>query len=187
MNNRTVKDRKTARIWTVLCIVLVLAVAFLLRGVLVYKAFPLEYEELILKYSDEYNIDEHLVCSVISAESSFDETALSSPGAMGLMQIMPDTGGWIAEKLGVEDFEASMLYDPETNIKFGCWYLNYLSGLFDSDFRKVLAAYNAGQNRVFEWLDSDGELREIPYAETEEYILKIEKYYEIYKALYKDF
>ncbi len=176
-----------AKAWTVICIVLICAAAFLLRGIIIYKAFPLKHEELILKYSDKYLIDEHLVCAVISAESGFDETALSSPGAMGLMQIMPDTGEWIAGKLGIEGFEPGMLYDPETNIEYGCWYLNYLNGVFDGDVDKILAAYNAGPSRVKEWLDSDGELREIPYAETENYMLKIEKYYEIYKSLYPDF
>ncbi len=180
-------DKTRAKAWTVICIVLALAAAFVLRGVFVYKAFPLNYEEMISKYSEEYSIDEHLVCAVISAESGFDETALSSRGAMGLMQIMPDTGEWIAGKFSTDGFESGMLYDPETNIKYGCWYLNYLKGIFDGDVSKVLAAYNAGPSRVKEWTDADGKLREIPYVETENYIVKIEKNYEIYKALYPDF
>ena len=85
---------------------------FIKRHSHITKAFPLKHKDLILKYSEEYSIDEHLVCAVISAESSFDETALSSPGAIGLMQIMPDTGEWIAGKLSVEGFETSMLYGP---------------------------------------------------------------------------
>jgi soluble lytic murein transglycosylase len=181
------KTKTKAKIWTVTCLILVCAAAILLRGVFVYKVYPLKYEDLIIKYSTEYAIDEHLVCAVISAESSFKETALSSSGAMGLMQIMPDTGGWIAEKLDMTEFETGMLYDPETNIKLGCWYLNYLNGLFSGDARKVLAAYNAGPSRVKEWLDADGVLKDIPYKETDNYIIKIEKNYEIYKALYADF
>ena len=180
-------NKTKIKAWTVICIILICAAAFLLRGVIIFKVYPLEYEELILQYSDEYSIDEHLVCAVISAESGFDSAALSSPGAMGLMQIMPDTGEWIAEKLGIEGFETNMLYDPETNIKYGCWYLNYLNSVFDGDIDKILAAYNAGPSRVKEWLDSDGNLREIPYVETENYMFKIKKNYEVYKSLYPDF
>ena len=187
MSKHSAKTKNKAKIWTVVCLLLVCAAAILLRGFFVYKIYPLKYEDLIIKYSTEYSIDEHLVCAVISAESSFNETALSGSGAMGLMQIMPDTGSWIAEKIGIDGFETSMLYDPETSIKLGCWYLNYLNALFDGDVRKVLAAYNAGPSRVSEWIDDDGVLTEIPYKETDNYIIKIEKNYEIYKALYADF
>ena len=187
MANKNINDKNKRKIWTVLCILLVLFTAFFLRGYVVYKVYPLENEDLISKYSKQYSIDEYLVCAVISAESGFDETALSSKGAMGLMQIMPDTGEWAASKAGIDNFETNMLYDPETNIMLGCWYLNYLSDVFDGDIKIVLAAYNAGPSRVREWIDADGVLREIPYIETENYIIKIEKNYSIYKGLYADF
>lgn len=178
---------KKIKVWTVLCLILVCAAAILLRGVVIYKLYPLDYEELINKYSKEYNVDKHLICAVIKAESGFRETALSTPGAMGLMQVMPDTGSWIADKIGIDSFETSMLYQPEMNIRIGCWYLNYLNGLFDGNARKVLAAYNAGPSRVKEWTDPDGVLREIKFEETENYVVKIERNYDIYKGLYKDF
>ena len=187
MSNSKKTSNKKPKVWTILCLLFIIVIAVLLRSVVVYKFFPLSHEELINKYSEEYNVDKHLVCSVIKAESSFDETALSAPGAMGLMQIMPDTGSWAAEKIGIEDFKTSMLYEPDTNIRIGCWYLNHLSAMFGGDSKKVLAAYNAGPSRVKEWTDADGVLREIRFEETGNYIEKIERNYEIYKSLYKDF
>lgn len=186
MSKKNALNRKL-KVWTVLCLILVFAAALFLRGVVIYKFYPLDYQELINKYSKEYNVDKHLICAVIKAESGFRETALSKPGAMGLMQIMPDTGSWAAEKIGIENYRTSMLYQPDINIRIGCWYLNYLNGRFEGDAKKVLAAYNAGPSRVKEWTDSDGVLREIKFEETENYIVKIERNYDIYKGLYKDF
>jgi|APSaa5957512576_1039674.scaffolds.fasta_scaffold40542_2 soluble lytic murein transglycosylase len=174
------------KIWTVLCILLVCATAFVVRGVLVYKIFPLDYEESIIKYSEEYEIDKYLVCAVIFAESGFDDTARSSAGAVGVMQIIPGTGEWAAEKIGIESYNEQMLLDPDINIRIGCWYLSYLGAKFENDSEKFLAAYNAGPSKVEEWIDSDGTLREIPYEETENYVLRIKRYYNIYKGLYND-
>lgn len=177
----------TMKVWTVLCILLVCAVALFVRGVLAYKTFPLEHEELINKYSAEYDIDKYLVSAVIFAESGFDELAVSSKGATGLMQILPDTGAWAAQKIGMQSFTEQMLTDPDVNIRIGCWYLNYLNQKYDGDSDKVFAAYNAGPSRVDEWTDSDGVLREIPFEETENYVSRIQINYNIYKGLYNDF
>ena len=174
------------KVWTVLCILLVCAAALVVRGVLVYKTFPLDYAESIVKYSEEYDIDKYLVCAVIFAESGFDDTALSPAGAVGVMQIIPGTGVWAAEKIGIESFDEQMLSDPDINIRLGCWYLNHLGEMFDGDPTKVLAAYNAGPSNVKEWLDSDGALREIQHPETENYVLRVNRYYDIYKGLYND-
>jgi soluble lytic murein transglycosylase len=175
------------KVWTIVCILFACGAAFLLRGVLVYKAFPLYHEELIAKYSAEYDIDKYLVCAVISTESGFDEIAVSSRGATGLMQIMPDTGVWAAEKIGIDSIEDLNLQDPETNIRIGCWYLNHLGKMFNNDSRIVLASYNAGPAKVKSWLDADGTLRDIPYEETENYVQRVSQKYNIYKGLYNDF
>jgi soluble lytic murein transglycosylase len=153
---------------------------------LVYKTFPLKYEESIVKYSEEYGVDKYLVCAVIFAESGFDDAALSSAGATGVMQILPSTGVWAAEIIGIESFDEQMLSDPDINIRIGCWYLNYLGVQFENDSTKFLAAYNTGPSNVQEWIDADGTLRVIPYEETENYVLRIERYYRIYKGLYHD-
>ncbi len=177
----------TMKVWTVLCILFVCAVALLVRGVLVPKTFPLEHKEIITKYSAEYDIDKYLVCAVIFAESGFDELAVSPKGATGLMQILPDTGAWAAQKIGMQSFDEQMLSDPDVNIRIGCWYLDYLNQKYEGDADKVLAAYNAGPSRVDEWTDSDGVLREIPFVETENYVSRVQRNYNIYKGLYNGF
>lgn len=178
---------RNIKLWTVLCLVIVCAAAIVLRGVLVYRVYPLDFKENIAASSKKHDVDKYLVCAVIYAESHFNEKAVSRKGAVGLMQIMPDTGEWSAGKMGLESFDGDQLTDPEVNISIGCWYLGYLSGRFEGDTRKILAAYNAGPNKIQEWFDSEGRLGSIPYKETEDYIEKVQRYYEIYKGLYKDF
>lgn len=175
-----------SRIWTIVCVVLVCAVALLLRGVIVFQIYPMEFQDEISQYSDEYALDPYFVCAVICAESGFDETAVSRRGAVGLMQIMPETGAWAAEKIGITDFSEDMLTQPDANIRIGCWYLSYLEGLFGGDQDKVIAAYNAGPNKVSEW-SGDEALEEIPYDETKNYLIKVTRNYQIYKGLYDEF
>lgn len=175
------------KLWTILCLVLVCAAAIALRGFIVYSLYPLDFKDEIKASSAGYSLDKYMVCAVIYTESHFDKDAVSGPGAVGLMQIMPDTGAWAAGKMGLEGFTDDKLKDPETNIAIGCWYLKYLSDLFDGDMRKVLAGYNAGPNKVQDWVNSEGALGDIPYEETEQYLEKVLRYYEIYKGLYSDF
>jgi len=183
---RIADSPKNIRIWTIVCIVLVCVIAFLLRGIVVYQFYPLEFKDEIKKYSEEYALDPYFVSSVIRTESSFDETAVSHRGAVGLMQIMPETGIWAAEKIGITDFSADMLTQPDVNIRIGCWYLRYLDDMFEGDQNKVMAAYNAGPSNVKEWAGDD-ELESIPFAETENYLVKVTRNYQIYKGLYDEF
>ena len=85
--------------------------------------YPLKYEEMVEKYSKEYNLDFYLVMAIIKTESSFRASAVSEKGAKGLMQITDNTAKYIAKELKESDFE---IFSPETNIKFGCYYLRYL-------------------------------------------------------------
>ncbi len=180
--------KKNLKLWTILCLVIVCVAAIALRGVLVYRLYPVEYKDEIAASSKQYSVDPYMVCAVIYAESRFNHEAVSRKGAVGLMQIMPDTGEWAAGKIGLEGYSAGMLASSEVNIAIGCWYLgSYLNDRFDGDMRIILAAYNAGPNKVAEWLDGDGQLENIPYKETEEYVEKVLRYYDIYKGLYKDF
>ena len=148
-----------------------------------------EHEEFIRRYSEENGLPPAFVAAVIMAESSYREDAVSSVNAQGLMQIMPDTGEWIAGKFGETCAEGS-LFDAETNIRYGCWYLGYLVNRFDGDLRCVAAAYHQGQGRVDQWLDNpeystDGRtLEKIPSAATEKYVDRILKYYEKYEEIY---
>ena len=109
------------KIWYI--IVAVLTVLFGLCAFQFYVLHPLKYKQEIQNYSKIYNINPGLVAAIICAESRFKATAVSISGASGLMQIMPSTFDWIEQNLGQED---ANIFDPETNIKYGCYYLNYL-------------------------------------------------------------
>jgi len=154
-------------------------------------AYPVLYREMIDHYAHRYGLDGAHVAAVIFCESSYRPDAVSSAGARGLMQIMPATGQWIAEKLQEDHlFTADLLFDPELSIRYGCWYLNYLHDRFGGDFRKITAAYHAGGTRVVEWLkdenySSDGiTLNNLPDNATGRYVRHIEAVYEKYKELY---
>lgn len=137
-----------------------------------------------------YDVSEDLVYAVIKAESDFDESAESKKGAVGLMQITEDTGRWAAEKMGKEEFSKELLYDPVINIQIGCFYLSYLSDLYDGNIENVLAAYNAGPANVDKWLkdksySKDGkELLKIPFRETNNYVKTVNRNVIIYDFLY---
>ncbi len=152
--------------------------------------YPLEYEHHILNYSSKYDLDPNLVAAVIMVESSFRKEAVSPKEARGLMQITPDTGRWIADKLNFQAFDKDMLFDPDTNIEFGCWYINNLRQQFGEDITLILAAYNGGRGNVVKWLSNrqysnDGiTLQQIPYTETRNFVEKVLKYYVKYKELY---
>lgn len=151
--------------------------------------FPVNYEPYVYYYSVEYDLDPMMVFSVIRVESNFKHEAKSNKSATGLMQIMPETGEWIAEQMGMKDFNKEDLNNPEVSIMMGCWYLNNLKQEF-GDMDLVLAAYNAGRGNVNNWLkdyqySDDGiELKEIPFKETREYVVKVNLSYMIYKYLY---
>ncbi len=181
------KPALSIKAWTLICLALICIAAVILRGIVVYRLYPLEHKEEITASSTEYSLEKHMVCAVIYAESHFNDNAISAKGAVGLMQIMPETGEWAAGKMGIEGYTDSMLSDPEINIAIGCWYLHYLQGVFGDDMRKVLAAYNAGPAKVKNWMENDSSLENIPYEETEQYLKRVLRYYEIYKGLYKDF
>ncbi len=154
-------------------------------------SYPLDYRDKIEAYAAEYQLDPARVASVIYCESSFQPEAVSSAGARGLMQIMPETGEWIALKLDEADAYADDdLFDPDTNIRYGCWYLQYLDERYDGDLTKATAAYHAGGTRVDEWLtdktySSDGvSLAYIPYDSTREYVARVKSAYEHYKEIF---
>lgn len=155
------------------------------------KIYPKKYEEYVEKYSAEYRVPPELVYSIIKCESNFDSAAVSGDGAIGLMQMMPSTFNDLTTNKLSEDLDTGMLYDPETNIKYGVYYLSYLKTYFD-DWNTVAAAYNAGYNRVREWLkdkeySSDGISlinSKIPYAETRKYCERVARAREKYISLY---
>ncbi|WP_229768585.1 lytic transglycosylase domain-containing protein [Tissierella pigra] len=155
--------------------------------------YPIGYKSAIVKYSNEYNLDPYLVASIINVESKYDKNAISSKEAKGLMQIAPQTGQWAGEVLGIENYNAEMLFDPEVNIRIGTWYLNNLFTEFNGDLDLVLAAYNAGSGNVSKWLDNEEYCRDgvtlsvIPFKETKDYLVKIQDNYKVYSSVYKEY
>lgn len=152
--------------------------------------FPIKYSDYIVKYSQRYDLDPYLVAAVIKTESNFEEKAKSNKNAYGLMQITVDTAEWAAEKMEIVHFNTEMLYEPDFNIKMGCWYLDNLRDEFDDNMEVVLAAYNGGRGNVQKWLknrvhSTDGKsLQYIPFKETDKYVKKVKVNYSIYKYLY---
>lgn len=155
--------------------------------------YPIGYKGLIVKYSNEYDLDPYLIASIINIESKYDKDAISNKEAKGLMQIGPQTGKWGSEVLEIKGYNEELLYDPETNIKIGTWYIRTLFKEFNGDLDLVLAAYNAGSGNVKKWLNDekycvDGEnLYIIPFKETDDYLVKVKANYKIYSTVYKKY
>lgn len=155
-----------------------------------YMTHPEKYNSYVMEYSKEYGLDPMFVRAIIKTESNFNPDATSNVGAKGLMQITNETGQDIAEKLGVQNFTPSMLYNPQTNIEFGTYYLASLVNQFDNDPTLVSAAYNAGRGNVVNWLNNieyskDGvHLTYIPFTETRGYVNKVLDNFNIYTKLY---
>ncbi len=180
-----VNKKKFARfIAVILIIVALLSVNNVLRLI-----YPLEYEDVIIKYADEYQLDKHLVMGVISAESRFDADAVSSKDAVGLMQIKADTAQWCVERLNI-NADISDLSNADVNVHIGCAYLDYLKDLFENE-ETAVAAYNAGLGNVRKWLENaeysaDGKtLSKIPFEETEKYVERVFSRKKTYKKLYE--
>src|SRR6266545_7859118 len=112
--------------------------------------YPLRYGEIVRAHAGNYRLDPALLAAVIYQESKFRADARSDSGALGLMQLRPETAKGIALRTGGSRFQTSDLYDPEINIRYGSWYLRHLLDKYD-DEKTALAAYNAGQRNVDTW------------------------------------
>lgn len=174
-------------------VVLLIIIVILLIGIksIIKKTYPMKYSEYIYKYSTEYNLDPYFVAAVIKTESNFNPEAESKQKARGLMQITCPTGNEISKNMKLKDFTSEKLFQPEYNIKMGCWYINDLKKEFNGNMDLVLAAYNGGRGKVKEWLkdsnhSADGKnLKYIPYKETDKYVKKVKTIYNIYKKVYQ--
>ena len=144
--------------------------------------YPLEYSHIVTGHAENYDLDPALLAAVIYQESRFDADAVSSSGAIGLMQLLPDTAKGIAQYTGGAKFRVEDLYDPEINVRYGSFYLRRLLRKY-GDVELALAAYNAGQANVDRWLAQGGE---IGFAETREYVEKVTEAAGIYRRAYAD-
>jgi soluble lytic murein transglycosylase len=142
--------------------------------------YPLRYDSIIRGHARNYDLDPALLAAVIYQESKFDSRARSSSGAIGLMQLRPETAKGIAVRTGGSAFRVDDLLDPELNVRYGSWYLRHLFQKY-GDERQVLAAYNAGQGNVDRWRQ-DGS--EIQFAETRAYVDRVEELKGVYREAY---
>lgn len=154
------------------------------------KVYKLEYTEYVKKYANEYNVDEYLIYALIKAESNFEPNAESHRGAKGLMQLMYSTAEDISKRIGIELNEDNIL-EPDININLGTKYISMLIQKYNN-INLALAAYNAGSGNVDGWIEkgtlkSDGsDIENVPFTETNNYVRKILRDYEIYKNIYEE-
>ena len=189
--------RKRSRGKPVVTGLIVVLVIALIAAVGLYFAYdrylrsshPIKYENYVERYARDNHIDKYLVYAVIKTESGFKPKAASNVGARGLMQIMEDTFDWIKFRMDDDDAVYSDMYDPQTNIKYGCFLLGFLYEEF-GNVETAMAAYHAGRGQVNEWLadssiSADGvHLDTIPISDTAHYVDKITKAIDVYKKLY---
>lgn len=175
----------------------------------IHWLYPFPYREIIVAQSGRHGLDPRLVAAVIRVESRFFPGAVSSVGARGLMQILPETGRWAAGQLGLTGFRSEMLYDPVVNVTLGTWYLAHLLDQYEgrapagdggpsaaggarlpTGLPAALAAYNAGRQVVDAWLaagvwdGSEAGSNGIPFPETRAFVRRVLRDYRVYRALY---
>jgi soluble lytic murein transglycosylase len=172
-------------------IVLLAALAFLfLRGPSFWQRYyyPLEHEQAIAEAAERHELNPYLIAAVIDAESDWEAGIISEAGAVGLMQVLPDTAEEL-ERDGVVDVRvasADDLGDPEANIEFGAAYLRVLVERYH-EVETALAAYNAGMGNADEWAAEGGDIRDaIDFPETRHYVLRVVRARDVYEDLYPD-
>jgi len=154
--------------------------------------YPISYTEEIKQNAAKYELDPLLIAAIIRVESNYRLKAVSPKGAVGIMQIMPDTAAWILQQ---DDFGRISVQDvgSEANagISLGSWYVKELHRQFKGNLIQSLAAYNAGPGKVRQWIDKgvwDGQeqtIRNIPYGETRHYVQRVMYYYKKYQQVYE--
>jgi soluble lytic murein transglycosylase len=144
--------------------------------------YPLEYEHIIRGHAANHELDPALLAAVIYVESRFDPNARSDAGAIGLMQLLPETAKGIALRTGGDRFVVADLRDPEINVRYGTWYVAHLRDTYD-DLDLALAAYHAGQGNVDHWLD---EGLGIAFPETRRYVSDVKRISRVYADAYRD-
>lgn len=154
-----------------------------------FETYPQKYSKQVSEMSNKYDVPETIIYAVIKIESNFDPTAISSAGAIGLMQIMPSTFEWLTTDVLKENLPPESINNPDINIKYGVAMLSRLYKYY-GNWETVFAAYNAGMGNVNKWLDDNtisdryGNLKNIPFDETRKYVEKVTDAIKIYNKLY---
>lgn len=152
--------------------------------------YPIQYHAEVQEAVEHFEVDPFLILAVVQIESKFKQEVYSRKGAVGLMQLMPETAQWANAESGLNRHPNSYIDDPRENILLGTWYLSYLLNRYEGDMVKSVAAYNAGQGHVDRWLKEgiwDGtehRLDQIPFGETRHYISRVLYYHSRYQDIY---
>jgi soluble lytic murein transglycosylase len=151
--------------------------------------YPILFDNLIFTEAEQHEVDPALLLAIMRQESLFEESAESFAGARGLMQVMPATGDYVAERSDFErEYHPDQLWLPYISVKFGAWYISQQLGMFDGNQFAALAAYNAGPGNVLEWIKASDDLdifvERIPYRESRVYIRNIYVNLAAYRHLY---
>ena len=145
--------------------------------------YPLRYEAIVRTHARNYDLPPALLAAVIYSESKFDASARSQAGAVGLMQLLPETAKGIAVRTGGHGFVVDDLVDPEINVRYGAWYLRHLLDRYDGDVPTALAAYHAGQGNVDSWRRQGVGIQ---FPETRAYVKRVLDAEEVYASAYAD-
>lgn len=157
---------------------------------LMQTQYPIKYQNFVEKYAAEFSLEQELVFAIIRTESKFDPYAVSKTGARGLMQIQSETAEDCFRELHLSNFTSDALFDPEVNIRIGCYYFSKLLKRYEGKVSLAVAAYNGGLGNVEKWLqdkeytNAQGELVKIPFSETRNYVMRVNRAYEKYCELY---
>jgi soluble lytic murein transglycosylase len=190
VRSKQYKKRKYGSLLFALAVILLAFVVYFVSQIEPVKKkyiYPYPYQDIVTLYAEANGVSPALAASVIKHESKFSEHVHSPRGAIGLMQLMPETAEWISGQLGETEFSVQMLHEPEINIRYGTWYLALLEQEFEGNLVLTLAAYNAGRGVVHEWMEENEwppdfeDISAIPYLETRffvERVLKDKKHYE---------
>ncbi len=193
-NKEQTRRERIALFAGILCLMLAFSVYFLSQREDIQRKFiyPYPYQEITLKYAEKYGVDSSLVAGVIMSESKFNHKVHSDKGAVGLMQLMPETAQSISENLGEGICTEEELHEPDRNIRYGTWYLSSLAEEFQGNEVLMLAAYNAGRGNVHSWMEEYGweydfsSIDEIPFSETKGYVRDVLNNQAKYKQLYRE-
>jgi soluble lytic murein transglycosylase len=174
-------------------LVIVLAALFIRSEWIGRLIYPMYFADEIMLHAEKYGQDPLLIAAIIRVESNYKENAVSPKGAAGIMQLMPDTAAWILKQESFGDISVKDAGSrADAGIRVGTWYVKELSRQFDGRLPVVLAAYNAGPNRVRQWMNErvwDGKestVENIPFGETRHYVQRVMYYYKKYQVIYHD-
>lgn len=171
-------------------LIIVLLLLYMFSSQIEEMIYHVDYKEEISQSASKYNVDPLLIAAIIRVENNYKAEGTSNKGALGLMQLMPETARWIKEMGNIGSSLDDDLQDITVNINMGAWYLNWLLNYYDGHLNYAIAAYNAGQGTVNKWREtnvwdgSESNITDIPYGQTKHFVKRVLYYYQKYHKVY---